>query len=398
MEKNPATQGISMGLNDSGTICLCKDCRALYAEEDNGQYFDHVDIPLAGQTRALMEVLNEVCAYLESKGHDKVTINAFAYGTATYPPSVDLHENIVIHFCPINMCYLHGPEECEYWENRYYFDEVLKGWGKIAKRITIFEYPLSYNEPGAPYAVWGQVQNYMQLYYENSAVGLTQCTCSIYDVNFYEMTSYIYARLLWDPYLDLEALYQDFLPKYYGGGWQYIREYLRFTADEASGREIGGVTYHANSLEGSSVTGMLAMTNNEIKYADYLWARAKELAGSELCLENVRRAELSYRMWKSDTFRGEFWFFNLSKSRAKENQKLFGDFWELLATPRLVDGVLTEEKQIWYNTVDWWVTQEDFYNLKLYLLWPKMWSWRQLGRDNEGAVTNFLELIYKSIL
>ncbi|MCL2494639.1 MAG: DUF4838 domain-containing protein [Oscillospiraceae bacterium] len=398
MENNPDTQGISMGLNDSGTICLCTDCRALYAEEDNGKYFEHVKIPLASQSRALMEVLNQVCEALEEAGYTEVTINAFAYGTATYAPSIDLHEQIVIHFCPINMCYVHGPEECEYWENRYYFGDVLKGWGKIAKRITIFEYPLSYNEPGAAYPVWGQVQNYLQFYYENSAVGLTQCTASIYDVNFYEMTGYIYARLLWDPYLDLEALYEDFLPLYFGGGWQYIREYLRFTAEEASGREIGGVTYHTNSLEGSTKTGMLAMTNREIKYIDHLWDRARALAGSELCLNNVRRAELSWRMWKSDNFRGEFWFFNLAKSRTKENKKLFDDFWELLATPKLVDGVLTDDLQIWYNSVDWWITQDDFYALKAYRLWPKMWSWRQLGRDGEGVVTGFWDLLYKSIL
>ena len=384
---NPALEGISMGLNDNGEVCQCAGCKAVYAQEPPG----------AGQTGALMRVLNLVCAELEKEGFTRTTINAFAYGSATYPPNVDLHRNIVIHFCPINMCYMHGPEECEYWENRYYFDEVLAGWKKIAKRICIFEYPLSYNEPGAPYAVWGQLQNYIQFYHRNNVVGLTQCTCSIYDVNFYEMTSYLYARLLWDPWLDLEALYADFLPKFYGGGWQYIREYLRFTAEEAAGRTIRGVTYHTNSLEGCSKLGLLAMTGNELKYVDQLWCKAKELAGSALCLENVRRAELSYRMWKSDTFRGEFWPLNFTFSRTRSNKALYDDFWELLATPKLVEGVLLEEKQIWYNDVDWWVTREDFYNLKVYLLYPKMWSWRQLGRDNEGQVSNVWQLLLKSI-
>jgi len=399
MDKNPATQGISMGLNDSGTICLCTDCRALYAKEnDNGPRFDHVDIPLASQTRALMEVLNLVCEALEEAGYTDVTVNAFAYGTATYPPTVDLHEQIVIHFCPINMCYVHGPGECDYWENLYYFDEVLSGWGKIAKRVTIFEYPLSYNQPGAPYSVWGNVQDYIQFYYENSAIGLTQCTATLHDVNFYEMTGYIYARLLWDPYLDMEELYKDFLPKYYGGGWQYIREYLRFTAEECSGRTLGGVTHHTNCLEGCSVTGLLAMTNNEIKYTDQLWAKAKELSGGGQCLENVRRAELSFRMWKSDNFRAEFSPINLTFKRARANMALFDDMWELLALPKIVNGQVTEDLQIWHNVTDWWVNDVDFYNLRLYMVWPRMWSWRQLGKDYEGQVNNLLDLLIKSIL
>jgi len=377
MEENPGLQGISMGLNDSGTICQCRACKAVYAEENSSQ---------AG---ALMRVLNRVCEALAEAGHTEVTINAFAYGTATVAPNVDLHPNIVVHFCPINMCYLHRPGESDCPENEFYFEETLKGWGKIAKKMCVFEYPLSYNEPGAPYAIWGVLQDYMQLYYDNSVVGLTSCVATIHDLNFYEMTAYLYARLLWDPFLDMEALYADFLPKYYGGGWQYIREYLRFTADECAGRTIGGVTYHTTSLDGCSKTGLLAMTNNEIKYTDALWAKAKELAGSERCLENVRRAEISFRTWKSDNFRAEFWPVNLTGSRMRSNKQLYDDLCELCTD---------DFGYVWHNQNDYLAQPEDFYNLKLYLLFPKMWSWRQLGRDNEGQVKNIFELLLKSIL
>ena len=374
MKENPGLQGISMGLNDSGAICHCKDCQAIYAQESN---------PNAGQTGALMRVLNAVCGALETAGYTEVTINAFAYGTATYPPDIDLHKQIVIHFCPINMCYVHGPGECDYWENLYYFDEVLQGWGKIAKKICVFEYPLSYNQPGAVYPIWEYIQDYMQFYYENNVIGLSQCVCTIHDINFYVLTGYMYARLLWNPYLDMEALYADFLSGYYGGGWQYIREYIRFASLEGSGRTIGGVTYHTNSLNGDSQIAALCLTKNEVKYCNELWAKAKALSGGGVYLENVRRAELSYRMWKSDTFRDEFWPLKLPL-RMNENKKLYDDF--------------AEFNILYHNTVDWWVQPEDFYNLKLYLLYPRMWSWRQLGMGNEGEVNNIWELIWKSIL
>jgi len=126
----------------------------------------------------------------------------------------------------------------------------------------------------------------------------------------------MYARLLWDPDLDMEALYEDFLHKYFGGGWQYIREYLRFTAQEAS-----------------------------------------------------------HRMWKADTFRGEFWPLRISTGlRMNANKRLFEDFYELLGDDK-----------------------GDFYALKIYLLFPKMWTWLQLGRSSEGNVSSFLELMWRTI-
>jgi hypothetical protein len=180
---------------------------------------------------------------------------------------------------------------------------------------------------------------------------------------------------------------------------------VRFASDRA-GRTIGGVTYHGNCLSGATYTGHMTLTNNEIKYVDKLWARAKELAGDGQRLDNVRRAELSFRLWKADNFRAEFWFLNPTKLRVNENKKLYDDQHELLATDGM-KGYLTEDNStvtldkgliVWHNITDWQVQPEDFYNLKLYLLYPRMWSWRQLGRDNEGNVSNLLELIVKSIL
>jgi len=395
MENNPDLQGISMGLNDSGTVCRCEGCRAVYAQEH----------PEAGQTGALMRVMNAVCEALEAAGYTQVTLNAFAYGTATYPPRVDLHRNIVIHFCPSDMCYAHRPGECDYEGNRYYFEEVLPGWGKIAKRVCIFEYPLSYNQPGIPFPSWGVLQDYIRFYYENSVVGMTQCAATVNDVGLYVMLGYLYARLLWDPYLDMEALYGHFLPGYYGEGWRYIREYIRIASEEGTGRTIGGVTYHSNCMDGASTKGILALTTNQIKYIEGLWEKAGELAGSDWQLDNVRRAELSFRTWKGDNFRREFSIFNPFKSRIKANKDLYDDYYELLFTEQVfydVYGNRREYRGIYHNGIDWWVTPSQFYRMKLYRLYPKLWSWRQIGGSQavyyEQEVHTFWQLLFKAIL
>jgi|GEM_PF-1022224 len=408
MRNDPKTEGIAMGLNDSGTICQCPNCRAVHAQQSE---------PLAGQTATLMLALKAVCDALyaeadeleaagrteDAKGYRSVTINAFAYGTATYPPDPDFIQmppNVTIHFAPGNMCYLHKPGECDYWENIYYFDEVLKGWGQVVQRIAIFEYPLSYNQPGAVYPIWGVLQDYMQMYYENGVVGLTSCNATVQDLNMYVMLGYMYNRLLWDPYLDMDALLADFISHYYGDGWQYVKEYVRF-APENAGKTIAGATFHNSSMNGHTQIGALSLTKNEIKYVDGLWEKAKEMAATKAQLDNVRRAELSWRMWKSDNFRGEFWFFDIRRSRMEENKKLYDDCWELLYWEQKFTDFFGNErdfKGIWHNTIDWWVTPDEFYDLQLYILYPRSWSWKQLGVRHEGLYDNFWDLIYNSFL
>ena len=121
-----------------------------------------------------------------------------------------------------------------------------------------------------------------------------------------------------------------------------------------------------------------------MKYIDKLWEAAKALsAGQPQQLLNLRRAELSWRIWKSENFRGEFWPLNLRESRMQCNAALFYDILELM--DQQSEGGL-------------YVSREDFDNLSLKLLWPRMWTWRQLGRDNEGKVNNLLELLLAGIL
>jgi len=94
-------------------------------------------------------------------------------------------------------------------------------------------------------------------------------------------------------------------------------------------------------------------------------------------------------MWKADNFRGEFWPLRFSAGlRINNNKKLFEDFYELLG----------DDKGDVYHTADFYfVGQEDFYQLKIYLLFPKMWTWLQLGRGSQGNVSSFVELIWRAI-
>ena len=373
---------VSLGLNDSGDVCQCLGCRVGYAEQSMfpGQ-------PNDGLSGVYVNFLNKICGRLEAMGepYASVKISGFGYGIVQMPPKTRCHKNVVIYFCPIGMCYAHRAGECTDEVTRTTFDVDFRGWKEKCGSMTIFEYPLTYNHWSVPYPLWGNIQSYLQMYRGDGVLGLINCSSAVDDVAFYAMTGYLYARLLWNPGADMEDLYNTFLPRYYGAGWQYIREYIRITSEELTGKTIGGVTYHTNCLSGATPIGNLCMTNNQLKYIDKLWEKAKALTGAarqEQQLLNMRRAELSWRIWKSDNFRGEFWPLRM---RMRSNRELFGDIWAL--------GI-QQHSEAGYPDDPGYVKPEDFQALRLDLLTPRYWAWRQLGRDNEGKIHNVWQMLW----
>jgi len=370
---------ISLGMNDNDNICHCAGCTAMYAEESTGA------ANLDGFSGTYVRFLNAICEILEAKGgkYAEATISGFGYGITEEPPKTACHENILIYFCPISMCYAHKAGECSDENTRRLFEKNFLGWSAKCEAMAVFEYPLTYNLWNTPYPLWSNIQSYLQLYRDNKVLGLINCSSATDDVAFYQMTGCLYARLLWNPNADMEALYASFLPCYYGEGWQYIREYIRITGDELTGRTIVGTTFHTYCLNGATTVGSLCMTNNQIKYIDALWAKAKELTaagGQAQQLINLRRAELSWRTWKSDNFRGEFSPFNIPGSRRESNTALFHD--------TLALGIVQHSE----GAVN--VSAEDFEKLDMNVLSPQFWSWRRLGRDNEGQVENVWEMLW----
>jgi len=119
----------------------------------------------------------------------------------------------------------------------------------------------------------------------------------------------------------------------------------------------------------STNSGLLAMTNNEVSYCNALWDNARAKAsGSELM--HLRRAEISYRVWKADNFRGEFTWRRFFTQRVESNKQLLADIWDTgliqhNANP-YIDYITIEEA----DQLGWGI---------IYLLRPSTWSWRQLG-------------------
>ena len=381
MAENPDTACISIALNDTNDTCQCIDCKTAYFEE--------CGIPMNTENSNCsgthFRFLNALCEAVVPDYPDLI-INTYAYFNTELAPKTKLHPNALVSFCPIFMCYVHKAGECQQEGTRQTFDVNYKTWVEKCDKFVIYDYPLSYNHWPAVYPVWDNIQSYLRMYRDDGLLGLTNCSSSSQDLAFHQLIGYIYAKLLWNPDMDMEDIYSSFLPDYYGAGWQYVREYIRVVSEELSGRTVGGAQQHTDCLGGGTAGGNLRCTNNEMKYINELWEKAKELTAAssdprrDAQLRSVRLAELSWRVWKADAFRGEFWFFNIPGTHRKSNSELFHDILDL--------GI------IWHNEDAKYVSAEDFEKLQLDILTPRYWNWRALGRENEGKFDSFWQAVF----
>ena len=370
VEENPDIACIGMGLNDTALSCQCEGCKAIYREEGT--------IGKAGESGATQaRLFNRVSEALDEAGSN-AGLGTHAYAANAEAPQKTRYPNrAIIYFAPIGTCYAH-PFETDTYKGTVNHRRQLEDWVKVADNFIQFDYPCNYDHWNAPYPLWAALQPNIQYFYENHFIGWFNCGGATCDTSFFNMTSWLYAKLLWDPYRDMEALYADILPLYYGDGWQYIREYIRITSEELTGRTSAlGIERHFERTAGPGKKGLLSVKKNEMKYIDELWANAKGLAKEDWQLTNLRRAEISWRIWKADTLKGEF---SLFTKRTVANRQLLADIWELGLTTHGFDHL--------------YVTVEESDRLHIYNLTPRYWTRRMLGGSALEA-KNFPRMVWR---
>ena len=365
LKANPALQSVNICLNDSGVYCHCAKCQAIYAEE--GGATSGTLILMLNSIADKIAVINPDCRLI-----------TLAYACSVDAPLTMVCDNILVYFCPISMCYAH-PLETDTYSDSQLLCKQLKAWGKVCKNIVIFEYPVNYNLYPQPYPIWDSLQPNIQYYYKNNARGLYICCNAYCDPNFFVMDSWLYAKLLWNPNADMNKLENEFLKLYFGDGWQYIKEYIRLLSEECIGRTIAGIENHMQCTSEVTGPGFLAMTKNQITYCNELWENARKLAKKDWQLLNVRSAEISWRVWKSYNYMGEFTRVQAPSIWIENNKKLFADITELGLTQ--------------YSQDDPFVSKAEFDKLQLYYFNPQYWTWRKLGRERQSTANNLWDIV-----
>jgi len=289
LRDDPEGKIVSVSQDDSYVIesyCTCPSCAAI--DEEEGSH--------AG---ALLRFVNAVADAVKEEFPD-VAIETLAYQYSVTPPKITKpRDNVIIRLCT-GGCNAHPIETCP---NNAGAKSNIVNWAKICDRLYIWDYTTNFAHYLAPFPSLNALQPNARFFAENNVKGVFEQGNyqGGHNGEFGDLRAYLLAKLLWNPYTDIEKHKREFLEAYYGKANPYIKEYIdRLHAIFAPANNHFYIIFDPAALFNPYVTDELLLQ------ADNLWEQAKKAADSEEISDRVRRAELQYRYYKLMAGRGEY--------------------------------------------------------------------------------------------
>lgn len=296
LKDNPYTELLSVSKNDGGGTCLCDKCKSLDDAEGS-------------KMASLMVLVNAVAQDIE-KDYQNVLISTLAYGeTGKIPKTMRPRKNVSIMLCSDKTGAWRRPFEpseiCE-------IGTLVKDWSAVCKQLFIWDYNINFSHYLAPMPNMDVMAQNIRFYVGHNAEGvMLQANYQTVGSERDWLRSWVAAKLLWNPSLNLYDLMDDFIYGYFGKAAPPIAEYNRLLQKQ---KEI-------YKLE---LTGKWMMEHNFTKPIRYdmdhpflsrefivsstsLYDKAEELAGDQKILERVQRDRLpiSYvRLMRGPEFTG----------------------------------------------------------------------------------------------
>ena len=303
--------------SENAKMCQCSECRAI--DDENGSH-----------SGTMIAFVNRIAKAVKAAGYDNVAIDTFAYRyTRKAPSKVVPDDNVIVRLCTIECCFAHTLDDANCSENVSLMAD-LEAWGKICKRIYVWDYTTNYAHTLGIFPDFGVLQRNIQVFYENNVVGVyEEGNYYMYecDGEFGELRAYLLSKLMQNPYIDYSACMNEFLEAFYGNGWQSIREFIDLTIEKPV--PDGG---HLKIYDPMYET--LGFTDDDVKKADNLWKNAKKEVENDQHLKNIERSEICWRYWKC------FNFFDKT-----ENEKLVADL-KALGINKVNEGTATGPEEM----------------------------------------------------
>ena len=201
-ERTPDASVISVSQDDNQQYCQCDNCSKI----------DEAEGSPAG---TMIHFVNKVAQAFPDR-----TISTLAYQHTRKPCKIKPRENVLITLCSIE-CDRSGPIE----EKCTDFADDLKGWGKLTHNIRIWDYTTQFTNFLAPFPNIHTLRPNIELFKNNGAKWIFE-QHSNNPSELFELRSYITAKLLWNPTLELDDLLTAFTNGYYEEAGIFVKQYV----------------------------------------------------------------------------------------------------------------------------------------------------------------------------
>ncbi len=201
-KQNPEASVISVSQDDNQQYCQCDNCSKI----------DEAEGSPAG---TMIHFVNKVAQAFPNK-----TISTLAYQHTRKPCKTKPRENVLITLCSIE-CDRSGPIE----EKCIDFADDLRGWGELTNNIRIWDYTTQFTNFLAPFPNIHTLKPNIELFKNNGAKWIFE-QHSNNPSELFELRSYITAKLLWNPTLELDDLLTAFTNGYYEEAGIFVKQYV----------------------------------------------------------------------------------------------------------------------------------------------------------------------------
>lgn len=279
MQQNPHATYWSVSQMDTYGSCECDKCKAIDKREGS-------------PSGSIIEFVNKVAQAFPDK-----VISTLAYQYSRKAPStVKPASNVNIMLCTIE-CDRGKPIASDTSVGSFYYD--LKQWSRITSNILVWDYVIQFTNMIAPFPNLQVLQPNIQLFKKFNVEAVFEQGChGTYSEN-QELRQYLLAKLLWNPYVNVDTLKENFFAGYYGNAGKWIRKYNKALEDAqiASGKQLW--IYSSPVEEVSSFLGV-----DQLAVYDDLFGKAEySVTLDPVCLNRVKMARLPLRYAKLEIAR-----------------------------------------------------------------------------------------------
>ena len=278
IRENPECTVFSVAQNDTDGPCMCPECRALAEREGS-------------QSGPIIHFVNSLADSIREE-HPDVLLHTFAYQySLPAPKHAAARDNVIVRLCNIR-CRFDKPMAELAEENpdgaEAEFMRALRDWKDHARRLYVWDYAVNFANYLQPFIHLHALQSNIRMFRDQGVLGVLE------QGNFAhgggaamdDLKSYIIAKLLWDPDVDIDAEISRFTRGVYGNeAGKYIEKYIRMAEDEERRSPLS--IYQTPNAE--------YLTDWFVAEADELFRLALSAAESDVCRRRVEREYLSVR-------------------------------------------------------------------------------------------------------
>jgi hypothetical protein len=205
MKAQPDKLYWSVSQNDNFSYCQCTDCQKIIEEEKSP----------AGP---VIRFVNEVARHFSDK-----IISTLAYQFSRPAPVFTKPlENVQVMLCTIE---LNRSKSIEDDVSSQSFVKDIVDWGKICKRIYLWDYTIDFANSVSPFPNLHVLQPNIQFFRKNNVRAHFQQSNISTGQEFSELKLYLISRLLWNPDANVKEITDEFLAGYYGKAAKWIKKY-----------------------------------------------------------------------------------------------------------------------------------------------------------------------------